>query len=261
VHEWGDVVNGRGEYGRGYPGWAPRAVGVGAIYHSVSDRAEAVRQMASDWTALYQNLASQTGEVTPDPKSSSGYHITSQREWDAHPPDSKKVLWWKSYAKPIFDGWVKFKSEHLGNGTAASAYITFAERFWTNWDVYEDWKKKLDSLRAEALRQGFAISVPAAAELPTTVWSDVAKSAEDAAKGLGDTGKFVKYAVWAALGIGTVVALASVAQSLKAGKDPAEMFRRRAGLAARVIMPPARVIMPSSVRHTLSSGGSSEKDT
>lgn len=203
-------MNDRGEYGRGRP---PR-VGVGAVYHSVGDRAEAVRRMAIDWTTLYQNLASQVGEITPDPKSSSGYHITSQREWDANPPDSKKVLWWKSYAKPIFNAWVKFKSEQLGDSSSTSSYIAFAERFQTNWDVYEDWKKKLDFLRAEALRQGFAITAPATAELPTTVWTDVAKGAEDAVKGAGGTLTYIKYIAIAALGIGAIAALSKAKRTL-----------------------------------------------
>ena len=42
------------------------------IYHSVGDRADAVKQMAVDWTALYQNLATQAGELIADPASSSG---------------------------------------------------------------------------------------------------------------------------------------------------------------------------------------------
>ena len=72
-------------------------------YHSVEDRAKAVRQMAIDWTALYQNLASQAGEITADPQSPSGYRIATQRDWDANPPDPKKVTWFKTYARPIFD--------------------------------------------------------------------------------------------------------------------------------------------------------------
>jgi hypothetical protein len=237
----------RGQYGS--PRVSSRYVGVGALYHSVGDRAEAVKQLAVDWTALYQNLASQVGEITPDPKSSSGYHITTQREWDAAPPDSKKVEWWKSSAKPIFNTWVKFKSEQLGDRTVASDYIAFAERWQTDWDVYERWKKKLDALRTEAHRRGFAVSAPLAAELPTTIWSDVARGAGDVVKGAGDTWTFIKYAAWAVLGIGTIVALSSVAQNLRVGKDPAEryaqLFRQRGRAVVRAAMPPpVRLVLP-----------------
>lgn len=240
-------MNGRGQYGNSRARAHPSVgrIGVGAVYHSVGDRAEAVRQMAIDWTALYQNLASQVGEITPDPKAPSGYHITSQREWDASPPDPKKVTWWKSYAKPIFNTWVKFKSEQFGDRTFASDYIAFAERWQTNWDVYERWKKKLDDLRAEAQQRGFSISAPPTTELPTTVWEDVAKGAGDLAKGAGEAWTFLKYAAWAALGLGTIVALSSVAQSLRTGRDPAEPFRRRARSAVRVVVPPpVRLALP-----------------
>lgn len=231
-------MNGRGQYGRALP---PR-VGVGALYHSVGDRAEAVKQLAVDWTALYQNLASQVGELTPDPKSPSGYHVTTQREWDASPPDTKKVQWWKSSAKPIINTWVKFKSEQLGDHTLASDYLAFAERWQTDWDVYERWKSKLDALRAEAQKQGFAVSSPPPSALPTTVWADVAKGAGDVAKGAGDAWTFIKYAAWAMLGIGTIVAVSSVAQNLRTGRDPAEryvqMIRRRSRSVARAALPP-----------------------
>jgi hypothetical protein len=216
-------------------------VGVGALYHSVGDRAEAVKQMASDWTALYQNLASQVGEITPDSKAPSGYHITSQKEWDANPPDIKKVEWWKSYAKPIFNTWVKFKSEQLGDHSSMGDYVAFAERWQTDWDVYERWKKKLDALRAEAQKRSFMISAPPTVELPTTIWTDVAKGAGDVVKGVGDTWRFVKYAAWATLGIGTIVALSSVAQNLRTGRDPADRYvkliRQRGRAAARAVLP------------------------
>ena len=244
-------MNGRGQYGRtrarSYV--CASGVGVGAVYHSVGDRAEAVKQMAIDWTALYQNLGSQVGELTPDPQSPSGYRITSQREWDAAPPDPKKVAWWKSYAKPLINTWVKFKSEQLGDRTIASDYIAFAERWQTDWDVYERWKKKLDDLRAEAQRRGFSISAPSATELPTTIWSDVAKGAGDVAKGAGDAWTFVKYAAWGMLGLGAIVALSSVAQNLRTGRDPAERYtnllRQRGRAVARAVLPPpVRLALP-----------------
>lgn len=244
-------MNRRGQYGNcdGRRGYGVVGVGV-SLYHSVGDRAEAVKQMSVDWSALYQNLASQVGELTPDPKEPSGYHITSKLEWDAAPPDPRKVVWWKSFAKPLFNSWAKFKSEQLGgNRTVASDYIAFAERWQTNWDVYERWLKKLTDLRAEAQRRGFSIGAPAPAELPTTVWSDVEEGAKRVVEGAGDTWTFVKYAAWAVLGIGSIIALSSVAQNLRAGRDPAERYtqliRQRGRAAARAVMPaPVRLALP-----------------
>lgn len=241
----------RGQYGRRSIPYPRRGrVDIGAFYHAVSDRADAVRQMAIDWTALYQNLASQAGELIADPKSASGYRVMTQREWDADPPDTKKVLWWKSYAKPIINNWLAFKREQLGVSTHASDYLAFAERWQTDWDVYENWKKKLDDLREEALRQGFSITAPIPGKLSTTVWEDVSKGAKDVAKGAGDAWTFVKYAAWVSLGLGTVVAISSVVQSMRAGKNPADPYlqaiRRSGRSAARaVVPPPVRLALPS----------------
>lgn len=219
----------RGAYGVD-TGWTFRGPSVGAtLYHSVGDRAAAVKQMDVDWNALYQNLASQVGELTRDPKEPSGYRITTQKDWDANPPDPSKVAWWKSYANPLIKQWVRFKNDQLGGDrTVADDYISFAERWATNWDVYEGWKKKLDALRADAQKRGFAVTASSPTTLPTTVWADVAhtveRGAEAVASGAGDVWAIAKYGVWAALGLGVIVALSSVAQNLRRGKDPAEKF-------------------------------------
>jgi hypothetical protein len=112
----------------------------------------------------------------------------------------------------------------------------------------------LDDLRVQASRWGFTISAPPAAELPTTVWDDLAKGAGSVALGASDTWTFVKYAAWAALGLGTVIALSSVAQNLRTGRDPAEryvkLFRQR-GRAVRAV---ARAALPPPVRFALPPG-------
>jgi hypothetical protein len=206
------------------------AVAVGlTLYHSVEDRAQAVKQMAIDWTALYQDLALQVGEIARDPASSSGYRIASKADYDKLNPDPKKVSWFKSYAMPIFRSWNKFKSDQLGTDlTFGGGYVSWTERFTTNWDVYENWIKKLDALKAEAQRQGFKLGVATAAPLPTTVFADVAttveKGAGAVATGVGDVWNILKYGAYAVLGIGALVAISSVASNLKTGKDPAEKY-------------------------------------
>lgn len=214
--------------GRGYYGSRRAMVGL-TLYHSVGDRAEAVKQMDVDWNTLYQSLASQAGELIADPKSASGYRYMTQLEWNAHPPDPKKVEWWKSYASPLIQQWVKFKHDQLGGDrTVAADYIAFAERFQTDWDVYENWKKKLDNLRKEAEKRGFTVDAAPITALPTTVWADVGdviqRGAGKVAAGVGDVWNVVKYGAYAVLGIGAVVALTSVASNLRSGKDPGEKY-------------------------------------
>lgn len=249
------------------------------IYHSVGDRADAVKQMTIDWNALYQTLATEVGEIPTSP---------AQVDWTKRPPDvqkareeelaawklidtlpvaqrsaaikrardlterrgqvyvasfdPKKVAWWKSYAAPLFKQWQRFKVDQLGGDrTVADDYIAFAERWQTNWDVYENWKKRLDALRAEATKRGFVVDAPKPTELPTTVWADAAdvvkEGAGKVAGGVGDVWKTVKYGVWGALGIGALVAITSVVSNLRSGKDPAdkyvEMIRGRGGRAGR----------------------------
>ena len=314
-------ANGRGLYGS-----RREMVGL-TLYHSVGDRADAVKQMDIDWNALFANLASQIpGELTDPSKriitpavqkaldeEKSAWQITESfkslvdevyriekllnaagvdkkitERWreESVPPyadismystgnaeplkqqflaakqaldkfmpkaqrrdaikraqeasyhrgevelqavDPKKLEWWKSYAGPLIREWVKFKHEQIGGDrTVADDYISFAERFQTNWDVYENWKKKLDNLRAEAQKRGFTVDAPVSTPLPTTVWADVAhtveKGAEKVVGGVEDVWKFVKYAAYGVLGIGAVVALSSVAQNLRSGKDPSEKY-------------------------------------
>lgn len=337
-----------GSQGRG----ARPRVGI-TLYHSVGDRADAVKQMDIDWNALYQSLASQVGAVT-DPMAGvstgpaqrareeelAAYKVTDSfaplyneverigkllvaagidkktvERWREYvdPPyaeivayaagnaeplkqqflaakkalddfmpraqriaankraqeaterrsqavaqsfDPKKVAWWKSYAAPLFKQWHRFKLDQLGGDrTVADDYISFAERFQTNWDVYEDWKKKLDALRADAEKRGFTINAPAATALATTVWADAGTAIEHGAgavgSGIGDVWNTLKYGVWGVLGIGALVAISSVVSNLKTGKDPAEKYvqmirasRGSRGRGSRALPPPSQLALP-----------------
>jgi hypothetical protein len=231
-------VNARGEYGSRAPRLG-RGAAVGfTLYHTVGERADAVKQMALDWEALYQDLSRQVG-------------YTIQNNYDTTKYDPTKVAWWNSYAHPLIKQWVKFKQDQLGGlWTVGDAYIAFTERAMTNWDVYESWMKKLEALRADAQKRGFTITASAPTALPTTVWADAAHAVERGAgavwSGAGDVWSLVKYGAWAVLGIGAVIALSSVASNLRSGKDPAEKYvdlvRRR---------PRA---LPSSPRYALPPG-------
>lgn len=261
-------MNARGEYGaralhpgRGHYYGARRDGGtaLGAWYgHTIEERAEAVRSMAVDWTALFQNLASQAGELTADPKEPGGYRLATQADWDAHPPDPAKREWWLSYARPLIKQWSRFKNEQLGGlYTTGDAYIAWTERATTSWGTYEDWKKKLDALRADAQKRGFSVTTSTPMPLPSSapVWEKAAnvieRGASDIWSGAGDVWSLVKYGAWAVLGIGAVVALSSVASRLRSGRDPAEPYvalvRRRGARelpsSPRLALPPGEPAM------------------
>lgn len=228
--EYGQGGGGRGSYGNQGRSLTRKPVTIGVtLYHSVEDRAAAVKQLDLDWDVLYQDIASQAGELIRDPSRASGYRQAGQLDLAANPPDPVKVAWFKSYVAPLSSQWKKFRTAQLGgSNTLGDSYIAFAERWQTNWDTYEDWKKKLDVLREDAQKRGFVLRTTAPTALPTTVWADAAQTVEQGARavasGIGDVWPIVKYGAWAALGIGAVVALSSVAQNLRKGHDPAERF-------------------------------------
>ena len=134
-------MNARGQYGKGAQRSSRGAVTVGITL-------EEVKQLDASWNALYQSLASQVGELTPDPRSPGGYHYTTQAEYDRLNPDPRNIAWWKAYALPLIKRWVKFKQEQFEDRTIGEAF------FQPNWHV---WKGMLVELRAEAQRRGFVI--------------------------------------------------------------------------------------------------------
>jgi hypothetical protein len=139
-------VNDRGQYGKA----SFRSRGRGGHATRVGDDTIMVRQLDNDWSALYQRLASQVGALTPDPKAPSGYHYTTQAEYNWLNPDPAKVAWWKSTALPLIKQWVQFKHEQLGGRGAVEDFLFQPP----NWNV---WKSILIELRAEAQRRGFSV--------------------------------------------------------------------------------------------------------
>lgn len=134
-------MNARGQYGKETYRSSHGEVAIGFSF-------EEIKQLDAGWNALYQSLASQVGELTPDPRSSSGYHYTTQPEYDRLNPDPQKVAWWKALALPWIKRWVSFKREQFEDRTIGDAFVQ------PNW---HSWQALLVELRAEAQRRGFVI--------------------------------------------------------------------------------------------------------
>src|SRR5262245_50693175 len=82
------------------------------------------KTLGEQWTEIYQILASQVGELVRDPSTPSGYRVMTQQEFAANPPDPNKVAWWKAYASPLIQEWVRFMRDWAGKDrTFASEYI------------------------------------------------------------------------------------------------------------------------------------------
>jgi hypothetical protein len=159
----------------------------------------------------------------------------------------QQAAWYTTTWKPFFDDWSRFYHEKKdinwqmlpGSGT---------------WDHIQDYRGKLIAIRNAA---PFTPAGPAPLNPETRRDQDVFGGLGDALKGAGS---FVKYAAFAGLGLVAVVALGSVVQNVRSGKDPASNYmrlvgktptrrapRRRKATAPRVSAPtsqPAQLALP-----------------
>lgn len=276
-------MNGRGQYG----GRARPHAYVGAIIHSPGETETELNtlngeimqfgQEAAAWNMSHSGMDSTASQLdTAQRKAWDVLHAYEQQshadpknpflragtaEWEAlrkkyidlreqfaayvaqHPQSSP---WFRTTWQPFYDDWSRFYHEKKdiplqlwpGSGT---------------WDHIQDYRKKLLDIRSKA---------PFSAQGPAPLDPEQRRD-QDISGGLGDlfknTGTFVKYAAYAALGIVGVVALSSVAQNLRSGKDPAanymELLERRRSRPraasrprrARIATPavPARLALPA----------------
>jgi hypothetical protein len=92
---------------------------------------------------------------------------------------------------------------------------------WTTREEYEKWLERVRQLRQTVEAKGIDIESAPPADLTQTFGGE----AIDAAKrGLGDVMSMAKVAIYGALALVGVVAVSSVAQSLRTGKDPAHQL-------------------------------------
>ncbi len=201
------------------------------IYHSVGDREAVVREMSLAWNALYDELARAAGVVTDDPQG--GHHLSSSAELEDYlhldPRHPAWYQWWLAVAEPIFKEWVTFERQQLREGENwIFKWDAFRERWETDWPTYEHWRSRLLQLREDAQKIGIDVKAPPPGDLPTTIPEDIGHVAKQAgvkvAEKAGEAWNLVKYAIYGGIVIGGVIALSSVAQNLRANKDPAAPY-------------------------------------
>lgn len=212
-------MNARGMYGNGRGG-SPRAeVGI-SLFHTVGDRDRLVDQVQTEFSQLYAELWRKMGG-DPDVLDARGALRDpvgwAQRRAAQQQIIAKSPLYplYKDTFAPVYSEWRHF---HDTQGSW--------QEWKTNWDVYEGWRDRLAALHAHVSDEvaritGDKIRTPTPTEAPRTVWGQAEHVIEHGAcaveSGIADVWSVLKYGLLAALGIGAVVALSSVASNTRKG--------------------------------------------
>jgi len=244
-------VNERGQYGdagsRG--GRGTRAIVGLKLIHTPGDSDRAVRQIDTEMNAIVDAMY-RAMDVDPTSlrkpftldqaaKMSTEDRATALNPWKdrvlaAKATAMQSPLWafFDSAVSPAYDDWMKFLWDH-------EFYSVF-----TSWEEYEKWLERARQLRATVTGRGVRIETPEPTDLTRSLGADIEA-------GIGDVWKFAKYAAYGLLGIGAVVALTSVAQNLRSGKDPGEKYMdllraraSRAPLAPRALPRREQLALP-----------------
>lgn len=249
-------MNDRGQYGNGHRQrrWGNPTVGI-SLLHTVGDRDRLVEQIDTEFGQLISELYRKMGgdpallnmsEMQKDPI---GW---AKRSKATEQVIKKSPIYplWRDTVQPVFSEWKKFYSDQ-------SSW----EEFKTNWDEYEHWRDRVANLHAHVAREvarvmpDSPLRTPAPSSAQTTIWADVEHKAESAAdtagKAAAGVGEVLKYGLYAALGIGALVAVSLVASSLKSGKNPADKYTE---LIRQSRKPRAPRALPASGRVALLPG-------
>jgi len=124
------------------------------LYHSVGDRADAIRQLGIDYASFENDMMREIGGPFTRDNPESGH-------------DAQKIAWWRANIVPVLTEWLEFQADELGS---------WWSRFGTDWSTIEAWHERLTMLRAAAHNAGFDIASGDPVALPTTAF-DSAKSA------------------------------------------------------------------------------------
>lgn len=196
-----------------------------AVYHSVGDREDAIRQLGIDYDQAYADIGHAIGVLPID---------GSAARVAAHGPKGALwFTWWQSVERPLMAAWTKFKAEQLGGDTTGpgGSWIAYANRWQTPWSEIETYRRRLVDFRDGARRLGIPLTSPPPVSLPTTtvedasqVVKDLANKAKDAAAATFDLTKIL---IYGGLAVGGAVAVTALVANVRSNKDPIVEWRKR----------------------------------
>lgn len=220
--------------GRGH---SPVSVGVfgGALgFHTVGDRDALAEQTKTGFDRLVNEFVARMGvdpalittidfaAMTRDPTGHSRLVSESRAKMEQSPlyPFYRDVL------SPEWDAYNKFYSN-----------LSSWEEFKTDWSTFVNWRDRLETMRQSVNKllaeQGVVpLQGPTTVDLPSTFTEEAGGLAKRGLEGAGEVAKgtanALKYGLYAAIGLGSLFLLGSLASSVKGGKDPVRSLRGRA---------------------------------
>jgi len=195
-----------------------RALVGNALYHSVGDREDAIKQLAIDYEQSYADIGHAIGVLPID---GSAARVASHG-----PQGALWFTWWQAVERPLMDAWTKFKAEQLSGDTTGpgGSWIAYANRWQTPWSEIDTFRRRLVDFRDGARRLGIKLSSPPPQALPTTTIEDIANKAKDAAGAAFD---LTKVLIYGGLAVGGAVALTALVANVRSNKDPIVEWRKR----------------------------------
>lgn len=200
------VATARGRYagGRVIVGFKP--------FHTMGDSDRATRQIDTEMNAIVDAVYLAMGVIpsglrrtfatqadyNADKTSPAEYKAWADRVLAAKAIASASPLWsfFQSAVSPIYDEWMKFRGEN-------EYYNLF-----TSFEEYTNWLERARQLRRTVEAKGIGVETPRPLDLSTTFLGDVADKAGAAIQTMAD---IVKYALYAALGLGGAFVLTQIA--------------------------------------------------
>lgn len=219
----------RGDYGR------PVTVGqfVGALgFHTVGDRDALAEQTKAGFDRLVNEFISRMGAdpaiftvdfaaMARDPAAHSQWLRDERAKMEASP----LYPFWRDVLSPEYEAYKKF----YGN-------LSSWEEFKEDWSTFVNWRDRLETMRASAAKllaehDAAPLEGPRTVDLPSTFTEEAGSLAKRGIEGAGEiakgTANALKYGLYAAIGLGSLFLLGSLASSMKSGKDPVRSLRGR----------------------------------
>jgi hypothetical protein len=203
-------------------------------FHTVGDRDALAEQTKTGFDRLVNEFIARTGAdpaailtvdfaaMTRDPVG----HSRRVREERAKLEASPLYPFWRDVLSPEYEAYNKF----YGN-------LSSWEEFKEDWSTFVNWRDRLETMRASvnkllAEQSAAPLQGPSIVDLPSTFTEEAGGLAKRGLEGAGEVAKgtanALKYGLYAAIGIGSLFLLGSLASSLKKGKDPVGALRGRA---------------------------------